>query len=187
MFCMTQINCLLYKKCGPVSPPTFCSKLLQKGQGTHWSAGSVSVVQPYRVVLLWCTQIVAFIEVPVDNVITQGYNVPLSEHPFVKNLLRQKCWGSTKWSHLSTFERFSTLCHTLQSTPRPYYKKKLQIACAQFEHSSLLSSGRIVTIHTKSCDNQGCSLTFFFWVVYKMRLISTTFSTMGGSDMWPRV
>jgi hypothetical protein len=45
----------------------------------------------HLVVLPWCTQAQAFTELPVDNVISQGFKVPLSVHHFVKIVLRAKC------------------------------------------------------------------------------------------------
>jgi hypothetical protein len=44
-----------------------------------------------RVVLPWRTKALAIIELPVDNVKSQGFNVSLAVHHFVKNLLWQKC------------------------------------------------------------------------------------------------
>jgi hypothetical protein len=38
-------------------------------------------------VLPWCSQALAFIELPVDSVISQGFNVSLAVHHFVRNLL----------------------------------------------------------------------------------------------------
>jgi hypothetical protein len=45
----------------------------------------------HRVVLPWCTKALAFIELKVDNVISQGFNVSFSVHHFVNSLLWQKC------------------------------------------------------------------------------------------------
>jgi hypothetical protein len=39
-------------------------------------------------VVFWCTKA---IELPVDNVISHGFNVPFSVHHFVKSLPWQKC------------------------------------------------------------------------------------------------
>jgi hypothetical protein len=41
-------------------------------------------------VLSWCTQALAFIELPVDNVNSQGFDVSLSVHRFVK---KKTCCG----------------------------------------------------------------------------------------------
>jgi hypothetical protein len=50
----------------------------------------------HRVVLPWCTQALAFIELSLDNVTSQGVNVSLAAQYFVKNLLWQKCLGTAK-------------------------------------------------------------------------------------------
>jgi hypothetical protein len=129
------------------------NKLLIKRQGTPCPAGSVSVFQPgtsHRVVLPCCTQAVTFIELPVDNDYSQGFNGSLAVHLFVRNLLWQRSWGSRKRSHFST-------CHTLHSctcsTPSRYNQGQ-SLCSMQLEHSSLYRLTRL-------CENQGCSLTFF--------------------------
>jgi hypothetical protein len=43
-----------------------------------------------HVVLPWCTQALAFIELPVDNINSQGIKVPFAVHHFVKSLLWDK-------------------------------------------------------------------------------------------------
>jgi hypothetical protein len=35
--------------------------------------------------LPWCTQVLAFIELPVDNVNSQGFNGSFAVHTFVRN------------------------------------------------------------------------------------------------------
>jgi hypothetical protein len=103
----------------------------------------------HRAVLSWCNKALTFIE--LDNVIRQGFNVSFLVHHFVNSLLWQKCWGSRKRSHLSTLERFSTFCHTLQictcSTPSRYNQDwSLLSACVQFQHYSLYCFGVIIDL-----------------------------------------
>jgi hypothetical protein len=45
----------------------------------------------HRVVLPWRTQPQIFIELPVDNVTSQDFDVSFAVHLFVRNLLEQKC------------------------------------------------------------------------------------------------
>jgi hypothetical protein len=59
----------------------------------------------------WCTQALAFTELPVDNVNRQGFNVSPAVHHFVRNSLWKKNAGSRKRSHFSLFERVLTVCH----------------------------------------------------------------------------
>jgi hypothetical protein len=44
-----------------------------------------------RVVLPWCTQALAFIELSVDNVNSEGFNVSLAKHHYVRIFMWQKC------------------------------------------------------------------------------------------------
>jgi hypothetical protein len=53
----------------------------------HCPAGSASVVLPSCCFTLKYTQALIFIELPVDNVKNQGFNVSLAVHPFIRNSL----------------------------------------------------------------------------------------------------
>jgi hypothetical protein len=54
-------------------------------------------VSNHRVVSPWCTQSLAFIELPVDKVNnSQGFNVLLVVHHFVRNVLWQNAEAAEK-------------------------------------------------------------------------------------------
>jgi hypothetical protein len=92
----------------------------------------------HRVVLPWCTKALAFIELPVDNVNSQSFNVSFAVHRFVRNLLWQKCWGSKNQSHFSNRERFSMLCHTLE-----------RVACAA--HQAVVIKAKVGNFSILAC------------------------------------
>jgi hypothetical protein len=94
----------------------------------------------HRVVLPWCTQALTFIELPMDNVNSRGFNVSLAKHHFARTSFVAKMLRKQRTSF--NFERFSMLCHTLQnstwSTPNRCNKgRSLLCACVQFQDYSL--------------------------------------------------
>jgi hypothetical protein len=66
------------------------TKLLKKRQGTLCPAGSASFVN-YHVVLNWCTQALAFMELQAEMFTVKASMFFLAVHHFVRNLLWQKC------------------------------------------------------------------------------------------------
>jgi hypothetical protein len=54
---------------------------------SHWCFQGLCVCWP------WCVQILVFIELPVDSINCQDFNVSLAVHHFVRNLLWRKCLG----------------------------------------------------------------------------------------------
>jgi hypothetical protein len=61
-------------------------------------------------VLSWCTSSLAYTELPLDDVYSQGFIVSLEVHHFVRNLVWQK-WQGSKNGH--TFQLLSVF-HTFQ-------------------------------------------------------------------------
>jgi hypothetical protein len=91
---------------------TMESGLLQKSEGTLCAAGSVSLVQPS-----WCFVLMhpspAFYWVTSGQCYSQGFNVSLAKHHFIRNLLRQKCWGNRKKVLFFNLRKmFNALSHT---------------------------------------------------------------------------
>jgi hypothetical protein len=65
----------------------------------------------HRVVLLWCTKVLPFIELLVDDFNSQSFNVSLSVHHLVRNLLWQNAEAAENghiFQLLSVFQRSVT-------------------------------------------------------------------------------
>jgi hypothetical protein len=62
--------------------------------------------------LSWCTQALAFVELPVDKVNSRGFNVALAKNHFVKTCCGNNAEAAENGHIFSTFERFSKLGHT---------------------------------------------------------------------------
>jgi hypothetical protein len=96
----------------------------------------------HRVDLPWCTQALAFIELPVDIVTSQGFNVSLAVHYFVRKLLSQKCRGSKKKNIFQLFGILNALSHSRAahaSHQAVTIKAGVLCACEQFPHFRILA------------------------------------------------
>jgi hypothetical protein len=126
----------------------------------------------HRVVLLWFTQSLAVYwgKLPaVDHVNSQGFSVSFAVRHFVRNVLWQKYWGSRKSENGPIFQRVSVFFNSLSHTPdfhvqhtkllqsRPKSHGVYMFAMLAIYLALFWQQGRF----TKSCENQGCSLTCF--------------------------
>jgi hypothetical protein len=99
-----------------------------------------------------------FIEIPLDNVYSPGFNFSLAVRHFVRNMLWQKCWGSRKRSRFYEALSLTPVLHVQHTTP-------LQdtVYCVRVSNFSILACvvmGRVKQRFTKSSKNYRCSLTF---------------------------
>jgi hypothetical protein len=92
--------------------------------------------------LRWCIQALGFIELPVDNVNSQGFYVSLSVHCLVINLLWQNAEAAENgliFQLVSVFQRSVTHSRGARVAHQAVTNQgwSLLCACVQFQHSSL--------------------------------------------------
>jgi hypothetical protein len=88
----------------------------KKSRNTVQQAQFLPSIQ--RVVLLWCTHTLGFTEFPVGDVNSQGFNVLLSVHHFVRNLL----WHKKAVTFFNFWAFFNALSH-----------RQSRVACASHQ------------------------------------------------------
>jgi hypothetical protein len=106
---------------------------------------------------LSCSQSLTFIELLVDNVNSRGFNVSLANDLF-----------------------FRTLCgKNAEAAENKHIFQLLSV----FDAALSLALVWCWCWFTKSCENQGCSLTFF-WVVYNWYALCIIWLCLGGLFGW---
>jgi hypothetical protein len=110
------------------------------------------------------TQTLGLIEIPVDSINSHGFYGLRVVHHFVRKLWQKDRKNQSHFStrFLLTFFCFNALPHISRVAQAGHQAVAIKArvccvrVCMQFQHSSLHFDSQF----SKSCENQGCSLTF---------------------------